>query len=85
MTWSKVGSPKLPATAVSTEKNTSDEIISTLKITGIIGYYKGYYFCSINNSAGTTHSVHVYLSVTGKIIELNSTKFNLCLFLFSFA
>jgi len=69
VTWSKVESSKLPATAVTTQYNTSDEIISTLKITGIIGYYKGYYYCSIKNSAGIQHSRHAYLNVSCKLIE----------------
>ena len=43
-----------------------NEICSTLKITKIVGYYGGMYYCVAINIAGQTASKHAKISVQGK-------------------
>lgn len=70
--WHKYGSLRFPANAEVSVTESSNEITSFLKIYSIIGYYKGYYFCSISNSAGTVTSRHAYLNLTGMFLLHNS-------------
>ena len=67
VTWHKYGSLRLPANAVASVSESSNEITGYLRIYPIIGYYKGYYFCSIRNIAGSVTSRHVYLNITGML------------------
>ena len=79
VTWHKYGSLRLPANAVVSVSKSSNEITGVLRINSIIGYYKGYYFCSINNIAGTVASRHVYLNITGMYVVLVSVNHMFCL------
>jgi len=65
LTWHKDGLLRLPASAVTTVSNLSNEITGILKVYDVIGYYKGYYYCSISNSAGKSNSMRAYLNITG--------------------
>ena len=64
--WKKADSQKLPFTAsITNTSSNSNEIVSVLTITEIIGYYSGQYICEAKNSAGTTTSSPASLTVTG--------------------
>jgi len=65
VTWHKDGLLRLPATAITTVSESSNEITGILKVYDVIGYYKGYYYCSISNSAGRSNSMRAYLNITG--------------------
>jgi len=67
VTWHKNGLLRLPSTAVQSVSNLSDEITGILKIYDVIGYYKGYYYCSISNVAGRVNSMGAYLNITGMV------------------
>ena len=71
VTWHKYGSPRLPANSVAFVSESSNEITGYMRIYPIIGYYKGYYFCTISNSAGAVNSRHVYLNITGEVFNFN--------------
>ena len=62
--WRKLGSP-LPSTATVRNINVKNGICSTLKITKIVGYYGGMYYCVAINIAGQTASKHAKISVQG--------------------
>ena len=64
--WKKADSQKLPFTAsITNTSSNSNEIISVLTITEVIGYYSGQYFCEAKNSAGTATSSPATLNVNG--------------------
>ena len=65
VTWHKYGSLRLPENAVASVTKSSNKITGFLRIYSIIGFYKGYYFCSISNSGGTVTSRNAYLNITG--------------------
>ena len=66
ITWRRQNS-NLPVTAnISTTKSVN-EVKSTLRIEKSIGYYKGYYYCVIENIAGTVYSTFAYYNITGKL------------------
>ena len=54
LTWKKLHS-KLPMTADITTSKSLNEITSILRLEGGVGYYKGYYYCVIENSAGVQY------------------------------
>jgi len=64
--WRKLGSI-LPITA--TVKNTPllNGVTSVLTITGVAGYYGGFYYCIATNQAGSTLSNHAELTVQGTV------------------
>ena len=62
--WRKLGSP-LPSTAAVSNTNVTNGAYSTLKITKIVGYYGGMYYCAAVNIAGRTISKHAKMSVQG--------------------
>ena len=62
--WRKLSSP-LPSTAAVRNINVENGICSTLKITKIVGYYGGMYYCVAINIAGQTASKHAKISVQG--------------------
>ena len=65
ITWKRWNS-KLPVTAnVTMIKKTINEARSTLRIEKSIGYYKGYYYCVIENTAGIVNSTYAYCNITG--------------------
>ena len=67
--WRKLGSP-LPSTAIVNNTNVTNGVYSTLKITKIVGYYGGLYYCVAFNKAGQTTSKHANISVQGKLDSL---------------
>jgi len=66
--WEKVGSSTLPGAATVTVTRSQDDITSVLKITNIISYYKGDYFCVVKNEIGKVQSSKARLHVNGKAI-----------------
>ena len=46
--------------------NVTNGVCSTLKITKLVGYYGGIYYCVAINLAGQTTSKHARMSVQGK-------------------
>ena len=67
VTWHKNGLLALPSTAVQSVSESLDEITGILKVYDVIGYYKGYYYCSISNVAGRVNSKGAYLNITGMV------------------
>lgn len=66
ITWKKLNSSLPHPAVVDTKMISVNEIRSVLRIPNIIGYYKGYYYATINNSAGAINSTRVYLNVSSK-------------------
>ena len=64
ITWKRWNS-KLPVTAHITTNKSLNEANSTLRIEKSIGYYKGYYYCVIENIAGSINSTYAYCNITG--------------------
>ena len=73
ITWQRLHS-ELPVTAnvTMTKSLNYSEIKSTLRIEKIIGYYKGYYYCVIENKAGVVNSATAYCNVTGMYMYVNA-------------
>lgn len=72
ITWRKLNSA-LPETANVTTFNSLNyygSVTSVLRIEKSIGYYKGYYYCVIENKAGIVNSTAAYCNVTGISISL---------------
>ena len=65
ITWRRQNS-ELPITADVKNTKLSSGVRSILRIGKSIGYYKGYYFCVINNIAGIISSKFAYFNITGK-------------------
>ena len=63
--WRRRNSNVPVIASVSTTKSLN-EVKSTLRIEKSIGYYKGYYYCVIENIAGTVSSKFAYCNITGK-------------------
>ena len=63
--WRKLGSP-LPSTAAVSNTKLTNGAYSILKITKIVGYNGGFYYCVAINTAGQTTSKHANISVQGK-------------------
>ena len=63
LTWKKLNS-KVPITADITVSRTLNEIKSVLRLESI-GYYKGYYYCVAENSAGIVNSIFAHFDVIG--------------------
>ena len=76
--WRKLGSP-LPSTAAVSNSKLTNGACSTLKITKIVGYNGGFYYCIAINTAGQTTSKHANISVRGKF----DTFYSLFLFYFT--
>lgn len=68
ITWKRIKS-QLPITANVTVTKSLNEITSILRIENTIGYYKGYYYCVIENIVGQVNSSFAYLYVTGICIH----------------
>ena len=66
ITWKKLNSTLPLSAVVNNETKSVNEIQSILKIPKVLGYYKGYYYAIINNSAGNVRSRTVYLDVSSK-------------------
>ena len=63
LTWKKIHS-ELPETANITVSRSLNEITSVLRLESV-GYYKGYYYCVIENSAGKVKSTFVHFNIIG--------------------
>ena len=66
ITWKKINSTLPNSAVVDNETESVNEIQSILRIPNVIGYYKGYYYATIKNSAGEINSTVVYLNVSSK-------------------
>ena len=65
ITWRRLNS-ELPETATNVTMSKSlNDITSVLRIEKSIGYYKGYYYCVVENKAGKINSRMAYCNVTG--------------------
>ena len=64
ITWKRWNS-KLPVTANIMTIRSLNEVNSTLRIEKSIGYYKGYYYCVIENIIGSIDSEFAYCNITG--------------------
>ena len=64
VTWKKINS-ELPVTADITVSKSLNRIISVLRLESV-GYYKGYYYCVFENSAGRVNTKFAYFDVIGK-------------------
>ena len=64
VTWKRMNG-QLPATANVTVTKSPAEITSVLRIERTIKYYKGYYYCIIENSIGQVQSTSAYCKITG--------------------
>ena len=62
--WQRLNS-ELPVTANVTVTKSLNDIKSVLRIEKSIGYYKGYYYCIVENKAGIVKSRVAYCNVTG--------------------
>ena len=63
--WKRLNSElPWPITAKITVSETLNEINSVLKLESI-GYYEGYYYCAIENSAGVINSTLAYYEISG--------------------
>ena len=69
ISWQRLNS-ELPVTANITVTKSLNEIKSVLRIEKSIGYYKGYYYCVIENKAGIVNSTVVYCNVTGTYVDV---------------
>ena len=70
VTWERVNYT-LPITGDVTEKRSLNEVSSTLKISKIVGYYSGQYYCVAENEAGKATSQTANLRVqSNKCSEL---------------
>lgn len=63
ITWKKLNS-QLPITANIEISKSLNEITSVLKLKSI-GYHKGYYYCTIENSAGIVNTTFAYFDIIG--------------------
>jgi len=55
----------MPITAVVTETKSLNNVSSILKITEVVGYYSGQYYCVAENKAGKVISQIANLHVQG--------------------
>ena len=63
LTWKRLNS-KLPITANISTSKSLNEITSVLRLESI-GYYKGYYYCVAENSAGKVNSTFAHFGIIG--------------------
>ena len=69
ITWKRLMS-ELPVTAsVKVTKISMNEVTSILTIDKAIGYYKGNYYCVIENDVGKVNSTFAYCDVTGIVVN----------------
>ena len=66
LTWKKLNS-KLPVTTNITVFRGLNEITSVLRLENV-GYYKGYYYCVVENSAGIVNSTFAHFEIIGMYI-----------------
>ena len=66
LTWKRFNSI-LPETADITVSRGLNEITSVLRLESV-GYYKGYYYCVVENSAGIVNSTFAHFDITGMYV-----------------
>ena len=66
LSWKKLNS-KLPVTTEITVSWGLNEITSVLRLESV-GYYKGYYYCVVENSAGIVNSTFAHFDIIGMYI-----------------
>ena len=64
ITWKRWNS-KLPVTANVVTTKSLNKANSILRIEKSVGYYKGYYYCVIENTAGIVNSTYAYCNIKG--------------------
>jgi len=64
ITWRKHGYSFPPAARIKVKK-LRNEVISTLRITRVIGYYSGEYYCIARNKFGSVTSKSARLNIEG--------------------
>jgi len=64
ITWRKYGS-SFPLAARMKVKKLRNEVMSTLRITRVIGYYSGSYYCIAQNKFGSVTSKSARLTIKG--------------------
>ena len=64
LTWKRLNS-KLPVTASVSTSKSLNEITSVLRLENV-GYYKGYYYCVVENIAGKVNSTFAHFDVIGR-------------------
>ena len=65
--WKRLNS-ELPESVNITESKSLNEITSVLRLENV-GYYKGYYYCVIENSVGTVTSALAHYDISGICIR----------------
>ena len=65
ISWKRLNS-KLPESINITESISLNEITSVLRLENV-GYYKGYYYCVIENSVGTVNSALAHYDISGTL------------------
>ena len=68
--WKRV-EDNMPITAVVTENKSLNSISSILRITEVVGYYSGQYYCIVENEVGKVTSQTANLLVQGNNIQVN--------------
>ena len=63
ISWKRLNAD-LPETVNITESKSLNEMTSVITL-GNVGYYKGYYYCAIENSAGIVNSTFAHLDISG--------------------
>ena len=64
--WKKLND-ELPETSKVTGSVSKKDVTSFLKITDMVWYYKGTYYCTVKNSAGEVNSTMVQLKISGEL------------------
>ena len=64
ITWRRMNL-ELPLTANVTTTKSLNDVTSILSIEKSVGYYKGYYYCVVENKAGRVNSKPAYFNITG--------------------
>ena len=62
-TWKRLNS-ELPESVNITEFQSLNELTSVLRLENV-GYYKGFYYCEIENSAGIVNSTFAHYDISG--------------------
>ena len=73
---------ELPETANIITTKSLNEISSILRIEKSIRYYKGYYYCTIENKVGIVNSTFVYCNITDTFLNLNFKGTYHCIHIF---
>ena len=68
ITWKKFNF-ELPVTANITTSKSLNELTSILRLQSV-GYYKGHYYCVIENSAGIVNSTFAQYDISGTRLKL---------------